>query len=119
VLFVFKLLLSLAVPVAVTIFFQPVSLAHTLASFDWIAIDIRPIVEESLLLVLNLAIFAVIALVCLRIIRPLDADDIALLNQVPRWLRTALLPFASGRGKLAQATASPAPATSDHNDDSR
>ncbi|HEU5348529.1 MAG TPA: hypothetical protein VFU63_07930 [Ktedonobacterales bacterium] len=95
--FVIKLLLALVVPIAVTIFWQPTSfVASFVATIDWIAADHRPIIGEGLLLTINLVIFAVIFLLCLLIIRPLDSEDITLLNQVPRWLRRTLLPFARG-----------------------
>jgi hypothetical protein len=101
--FIVKLLLALVVPVAVTIFYQPASLTASLvASADWLPTIARPVIEQGLLLTINLVIFTVILLVCLRIIRPLDAEDITLLNQVPQRLRRALLPFASGGGKRAR-----------------
>ncbi|HEV2460095.1 MAG TPA: hypothetical protein VGS80_17190, partial [Ktedonobacterales bacterium] len=52
------------------------------------------VVAQGLLLVVEVLIFFAIFLVCMRLVRPLDAEDVALLNQVPRWLRKALLPFA-------------------------
>ena len=82
-----------------TIFWQPVSLVSSLvAAMGWIPLDFRTIVADTLLLSVNLLIFAVIFLLCLRIIRPLDAEDITLLNQVPERLRRMLLPFANGKG---------------------
>jgi len=63
----------------------------------------QPVIQQGLLLALNLIIFTVILLICLIIIRPLDAEDATLLNQVPRWLRRALLPFASRRRNQAPA----------------
>jgi O-antigen/teichoic acid export membrane protein len=100
--FIFKLLLALAVPVVVTIFWQPAALVHSLvAGADWLPNIARPVIDQGLLLTINLVIFTVILLICLRIVRPLDAEDITLLNQVPRWLRRALLPFASGKHQRA------------------
>ncbi len=114
--FVVKLLLALAAPVVVTIFWQPVSLVSSLvAAMDWIPLDFRTIVADTLLLSVNLLIFAVIFLLCLRIIRPLDAEDITLLNQVPERLRRILLPFASGRGQRARVAAVDAGADADAN----
>lgn len=109
--FIFKLLLALAVPLIVTIFWQPATQAHALvASMDWIPDIARPVIDQGLLLTINLVIFTVILLICLRIIRPLDAEDITLLNQVPHWLRRALLPFASGgHQRTATAQSSTAP----------
>jgi O-antigen/teichoic acid export membrane protein len=109
--FVVKLLLALAAPVVVTIFVQPVSQVSSLvAAIDWIPLDLRTIVADTLLLSVNLLIFALIFLLCLRIIRPLDAEDITLLDQVPERLRRILLPFASGRGQRARVVAADADA---------
>jgi O-antigen/teichoic acid export membrane protein len=104
VAFIVKLMLALVVPALVTIFFQPQALASSLAAaIPWFP-DMRDIIERTLLLGLNLAIFTAILLVCLLIIRPLDAEDLTLLNQVPRWLRRILSPFASHRrGHAAQS----------------
>lgn len=102
--FIVKLLLALVIPVVVTIFFQPISfVASLMASMDWIPTIAQPVIQQGLLLALNLIIFTVILLICLWIIRPLDAEDAMLLNQVPRWLRRALLPFASRRRNRAPA----------------
>lgn len=99
VAFTAKLLLALVVPVVVTIFLQPVAIASALVSSGgWLPSDYRPVAELSVLLIINLAIFAILFLLGLRIIRPLDSDDVGLLEQVPRWLRAALLPFATTRG---------------------
>lgn len=95
-LFIVKLLLALIPPVAVTIFAQPVGLVTSLvSSAPLIPTDYQYIVGVGALLVVNLVIFTLIALICLRIIRPLDAEDATLLNQTPPWLRRALLPFAA------------------------
>ena len=104
-LFNVKLLLALIPPVAVTIFAQPTAFVTGLvSSLEWIPAEYRPIIGVGLLLVVNLLIFTLIALVCLRIIRPLDVEDAALLNQTPLWLRRALLPFAAlSRDKRAKA----------------
>jgi O-antigen/teichoic acid export membrane protein len=103
-LFNIKLLLALIPPVAVTVFAQPSAFVTSLiASIGWIPADYRAIVGVGALLVANLAIFALIFVVCLRIIRPLDAEDAALLNQTPPWLRRALLPFAALRRRAAIA----------------
>src|SRR5262249_45689876 len=72
--FIIKLLLGLVIPVMVTIFLQPTSLASSLvAALGWIPAVVRPIIEQGVLLTVNLAIFTAILLVCLRVIRPLDA----------------------------------------------
>ena len=103
-LFNVKLLLALIPPVAVTVFAQPSAFITSLiASIDWIPVDYRAIVGVGALLVVNLVIFTLIFMVCLRIIRPLDAEDAALLNQTPPWLRRALLPFAALRRRAAIA----------------
>ena len=95
-LFIVKLLAALVPPVLVTIFAQPVAFITSLvAVLTWIPTNLRPLIDIGALLGVNLAIFAVILVVCLRIIRPLDAEDAALLNQTPPWLRRALLPFAA------------------------
>lgn len=102
-LFNIKLLLALIPPVAVTVFAQPSAFVTSLiASIGWIPADYRAIVSVGALLVANLAIFALIFVVCLRIIRPLDAEDAALLNQTPPWLRRALLPFAALRRQTSR-----------------
>lgn len=102
-LFNIKLLLALIPPVAVTVFAQPSAFVTSLiASIGWIPADYRAIVGVGALLVANLAIFALIFVVCLRIIRPLDAEDAALLNQTPPWLRRALLPFAALRRQTSR-----------------
>jgi hypothetical protein len=74
-----------------------------MAAMAWIPTIAQPVIQQGLLLALNLIIFTVILLICLRIIRPLDAEDATLLNQVPRWLRRALLPFANRRRNQAPA----------------
>ena len=103
-LFNVKLLLALIPPVAVTVFAQPSAFITSLiASIDWIPVDYRAIVGVGALLVVNLVVFTLIFVVCLRIIRPLDAEDAALLNQTPPWLRRALLPFAALRRRAAIA----------------
>ena len=103
-LFNVKLLLALIPPVAVTVFAQPSAFITSLiASIDWIPVDYRAIVGVGALLVVNLVVFTLIFVVCLRIIRPLDAEDAALLNQTPPWLRRALLPFATLRRRAAIA----------------
>ena len=103
-LFNVKLLLALIPPVAVTVFAQPSAFITSLiASIDWIPADYRAIVGVGALLVVNLVVFTLIFVVCLRIIRPLDAEDAALLNQTPPWLRRALLPFAALRRRAAIA----------------
>jgi O-antigen/teichoic acid export membrane protein len=102
--FIVKLLLALVIPVVVTIFFQPISfVASLMAAMNWIPTIAQPVIQQGLLLALNLIIFTAILLICLWIIRPLDAEDAMLLNQVPRWLRRALLPFASRRRNRAPA----------------
>ena len=102
-LFNVKLLLALIPPVAVTVFAQPSAFITSLiASIDWIPVDYRAIVGVGALLVVNLVIFTLIFVVCLRIIRPLDAEDATLLNQTPPWLRRALLPFAALRRQTSR-----------------
>ncbi|HET9981196.1 MAG TPA: polysaccharide biosynthesis C-terminal domain-containing protein, partial [Ktedonobacterales bacterium] len=105
-LFIVKLLLALVPPVVVTIFAQPTGLVTSLvSSLPLIPTDYYYIVGVGALLVVNLVIFALIALVSLRIFRPLDAEDATLLNQTPPWLRRALLPFASLPRKTANTEA--------------
>jgi O-antigen/teichoic acid export membrane protein len=105
VAFIAKLLLALVVPVVVTIFLQPVTVASALVSAGgWLSTDYRSVAELSVLLVINLTIFAILFLLGLRIIHPLDSDDVRLLEQVPRWLRSALLPFATTRGDVGKVS---------------
>lgn len=104
VAFIVRLLLALVPPVLVTIFWQPLALVTSLVdAIDWYPIEFRAVIIQTALLVVNLIIFGVIFLLCLWIIRPLDGEDITLLNQVPRWLRRALLPFARGGKTRRQA----------------
>jgi O-antigen/teichoic acid export membrane protein len=107
VAFIAKLLLALVVPVIVTNFLQPVATVSALVSAagGWLPHNYRPVADLSVLLIVNLAIFAVLFLVGLRVIRPLDADDIRLLEQVPWWLRRALLPFAATKGERGEISA--------------
>jgi O-antigen/teichoic acid export membrane protein len=96
VTFVAKLLLTLALPAAVTTIWQPTGLLRPFtAGLRWLGPDFAPVLAQGLLLVVEVLIFFAIFLVCMRLVRPLDAEDVALLNQVPRWLRKALLPFAA------------------------
>jgi O-antigen/teichoic acid export membrane protein len=93
--FVAKLLLALVIPVLVTIFLQPTAQVSALmAALTWLPTAIHAITGVAVLLVVNLLIFAALFVLCLRIIRPLDADDIRLLGQVPPWLSRLLRPFA-------------------------
>lgn len=106
--FIVKLLLALAVPTVVTILWQPAALAATIVqAVNWFP-DIRQLIEQGLLLGMNLIIFTALFVVCLRIIRPLDAEDLILLKQVPPWLRRALQPFASSKSREAHVAAADA-----------
>ncbi|HEY7779372.1 MAG TPA: hypothetical protein VIC85_04085 [Ktedonobacterales bacterium] len=73
--FVGKMLVALTPGVALTLAWRPAS---------------------PLPLVLAGLAYGAIFLVCLRLIRPLDAEDGVLLTQVPTWLRTILRPFVTG-----------------------
>lgn len=89
--FVFKTVAALIPGLALTVVWRPASL---------------------MVLVLAGLAYGAIFLGCLRLIRPLDAEDGALLNQVPAWMRAILRPFvaasASGGG-LSPAPAVPMP----------
>lgn len=66
--------------------------------------------EALPLLALNGVGFGVLLLVCLRLIRPLDAEDRQLLQRVARPLRLVLLPFVSGSaadGTIADVAGAP------------
>jgi O-antigen/teichoic acid export membrane protein len=75
--FMGKLLAGLAVPTAASAVWRPTSL-YALA-----------LVGVG---------FAVLLVICLRLVRPLDAEDRVLLQRVARPLRVILLPFVSGDG---------------------
>jgi O-antigen/teichoic acid export membrane protein len=75
--FMGKLLLGLAVPTAASALWRPTSLPQ---------------------LALEGVGFGVLLLACLRLIRPLDAEDGVLVQRLARPLRIVLLPFVSGRG---------------------
>jgi O-antigen/teichoic acid export membrane protein len=114
VTFVMKLLLTLVLPAAATIIWQPTGLLRPFtAGLRWLGPDFAPVTAQGLLLVVEVLTFFAIFLVCMRIVRPVDAEDVALLNQVPRWLRKALLPFAAQKRKAGapeQPTGESAPA---------
>lgn len=72
VAFIVKLLLTLVPPVGVTLLWRPTSFVALVAAG---------------------AIFLAVFLFCGWLVRPLDAEDAALLAQVPAWLRAGLAPF--------------------------
>lgn len=86
VAFIGKLLLTLVLPVLVTTLWRPTSFV---------------------LLVVAGALFLLIFLACGWVVRPLDADDAALLTQVPAWLRAALAPFVAKTRPIKPSTPLP------------
>jgi O-antigen/teichoic acid export membrane protein len=72
--FVVRILLALVIPVAFSVIWRPTSL--------WA-------------LVLSGAVYLGLLVLCLRLMRPLDAEDRALIAQVAKPLRALLLPFAA------------------------
>jgi O-antigen/teichoic acid export membrane protein len=97
VAFTVKLLLTLALPMLVTAVWQPTGLVTAVAPLlRWLPATISSVAQQGLLLTLDVVIFVAIFLIGLRLIRPLDSEDAALLAQVPRWLRLALMPFVAG-----------------------
>lgn len=101
-LFVAKLLLALALPAMVTTIWQPAASATPLAvAVRWLPASFRPTAAQGLLLAVEVVIFFGMVLACLRVVRPLDAEDAALLDEAPAWLRRALTPFVGEREKAA------------------
>jgi O-antigen/teichoic acid export membrane protein len=96
VVFTVKLLLALAPAAVVTALWQPTALVAAVApALRWLPAAVSSVVQQGLLLTLDGVIFMVIFLIGLRLIRPLDSEDATLLTQVPRWLRSALMPFVA------------------------
>ena len=93
-----KLLLTLVPPVAVTAIWQPTLLvARAVAQFRWLPAASTSVVQQGLTLAVDGVIFLVIFLICLRVVRPLDSEDAALLAEVPVWLQRILLPLVNKR----------------------
>jgi O-antigen/teichoic acid export membrane protein len=82
--FMGKLLLGLAIPTAASALWRPSSLLE---------------------LALVGSGFGVLLIACLRLVRPLDAEDGALVQRLARPLRLVLQPFVSGSGASGQAVA--------------
>jgi hypothetical protein len=81
----------------VTAVWQPTGLVTAVALLlRWLPAAFSSAAQQGLLLTLDVVIFLAIFLIGLRLIRPLDSEDAALLAQVPRWLRLALMPFVAG-----------------------
>lgn len=80
--FMFRVLIALLPALIVTTLWRPASLAG---------------------LVISGAGYALLFLICLRRMRPLDLEDKALLQHVATPLRIMLLPFVAPRGQLADA----------------
>ena len=72
---------------------------------------VQLVVQQGLLLAVDGVIFLVLFLVCLRVIRPLEAEDAVLLAQAPPWLRRVLMPLVAKThlGKAALALLSRIP----------
>lgn len=80
--FMGKLVAALAVPTIASAFWRPSSL---------VALGLVGVV------------FGLLLLICLRLVRPLDAEDGALIQRLARPLRVVLLPFVSASGAAVQA----------------
>jgi hypothetical protein len=93
-----KFLLSLALPAVVTAIWQPSQfIAQLVSHLRWLPTTLSGVVEQGLTLTVEGVIFVVIFLICLRVVRPLDSEDAALLSEVPTWLQKVLLPFVDKR----------------------
>jgi O-antigen/teichoic acid export membrane protein len=93
-----KLLVSLVPPVVVTSIWQPDRfIAQLVAHLGWLPTDVSGVVQQGLTLAVQCIVFLLIFVVCLRLIRPLDSEDAALLADVPTWLQKVLMPFAGHR----------------------
>jgi O-antigen/teichoic acid export membrane protein len=93
-----KFLLSLALPAVVTAVWQPNQfIAQLVSHLSWLPTTLGGVVEQGLTLTVEGVIFLVIFLICLRVVRPLDSEDAALLSEVPTWMQKALLPFVDKR----------------------
>ncbi|HEX9070146.1 MAG TPA: hypothetical protein VF807_15360 [Ktedonobacterales bacterium] len=108
ILFAAKLLLTLTPPTLAVTLWQPMTLAHDLVtSLAWLPASVRLPAEQIIVLGIAGLLFLALFLICLRLVRPLDAEDVALLTQVPSWLRAALLPFAARRYHKPTAATKP------------
>jgi O-antigen/teichoic acid export membrane protein len=93
-----KFLLSLALPAVVTAIWQPNQfIAQLVSHLSWLPTTLSGVVQQGLTLTVEGVIFLVIFLICLRLVRPLDSEDAALLSEVPTWLQKVLLPFVDKR----------------------
>ena len=91
-----KLLLALVLPAAATVIWQPAPLvAGVISRLRWLPAASNLVVQQGLVLAIQTVVFLLIFLVCLRVIRPLDAEDAALLDRVPQWLRRILMPLVN------------------------
>ena len=91
-----KLLLALVLPAAATVIWQPAPLvAGAISRLRWLPAASSLVVQQGLVLAIQTIVFLLIFLVCLRVIRPLDAEDAALLDRVPQWLRRILMPLVN------------------------
>jgi O-antigen/teichoic acid export membrane protein len=98
VAFSVKFLLTLVLPVLVTTIWQPSRLiAQLVSNLQWLPAAFSGVVQQALTLTVDGVIFLVIFLICLRLIRPLDSEDAALLAEVPTWLQRVLLPLVDKR----------------------
>ena len=97
-----KLLGSLVLPLIVTMLWDPAGLiAKTLSHVRWLSGAAILPAQHALALTVKGAVFLALFLACLRVVRPLEAEDAALLAQVPSWLRSVLLPFATAPRRSA------------------
>jgi O-antigen/teichoic acid export membrane protein len=93
-----KFLLTLVLPVLVTAIWQPSQFVSQLVSqLQWLPASLSGVVQQGLTLTIEGVIFLVIFLICLRVVRPLDSEDAALLAEVPTWLQKPLLPLVDKR----------------------
>jgi O-antigen/teichoic acid export membrane protein len=95
-----KVLAALVAPLVATALWDPAGFAAgAIARMRWLpgAADFpaQHALASALALALAGAAYLALFLAGLCVIRPLDAEDVALLGQAPPWLRRVLLPFAA------------------------
>lgn len=109
-----KLLATLIPPVVVTALWQPAALVErVVASLPQVIDGHQPAVTSALLLAADGIVFLALFLIGLWLVRPLDAEDAALLAQAPGWLRRVLRPLisrASSRRPAPEPEPEPVPA---------
>ena len=102
--FIWRILLALVPAAIVTLLWQPeAAIAGIVARLTWVPQTLRTVGAQGASLAVEAVIFFAIFIACLRLIRPLDDDDAALLAQVPRWLRRTLAPFGGAPATAVSA----------------